>query len=169
MKKWRIISNVLLCFSALIFSSNTSIAQSYQSETEYIDSKMPDSQRQLVHQYAEQYHISEEVLQSLIFCESSYQMSAINETSGCYGISQINPSVWGYGFDTEEKQIKMMCEILMDHIEVSQDIAYSVAAYNGQSCAWTDYLNGTNTEDEFVSKVLRIAYELEDLHGKHNY
>lgn len=164
----RVVLTVLLaCSLSLCFSSNT-IAKSYESEIEYIDSKMPESQRALVRKYAEEYHISEEILQALIFCESSYQMSAVNETSGCYGIAQISP-IHGYSYDTEEKQIQKACEILMVHLDESQDMAYSLAAYNGQSKAWSDYLNGTNTEDEFVSKVFRIAYDLETLHGKHNY
>ena len=161
-------SLVLLCVLALNFSSNA-VADGYQTEIEYIDAKMPDTQRALVKKYAGEYHISEELLQSLIFCESSYQMSAINETSGCYGIAQVNPNVWGYGYNTEEKQIQKACEILMGGIEETQDIAYAIAAYNGQSNAYADYLNGVNTEDEFVSKVLRIAYDLETLHGKHDY
>ena len=165
----RFIFTILLACSLSLSFSSTTIAEGYQTEIEYIDSKMPNLQRALVHQYAEEYHISEEILQSLIFCESSYQMSAVNPTSGCYGICQINPYVWGYEYDTEEKQIAKACEILMLHIEDSQDMAYAIAAYNGQSNAWLDYLNGTNTEDEFVSKVFRIAYELEELHGKHNY
>lgn len=165
----RLVLTVLLaCSLSLCFSSNT-IAKSYESEIEYIDSKMPESQRALVRKYAEEYHISEEILQALIFCESSYQMSAVNPTSGTYGICQVNPSVHGYSYDTEEKQIQKACEILMVHLDESQDMAYSLAAYNGQRNAWNDYLNGTNTEDEFVSKVFRIAYELEELHGKHNY
>ena len=158
---------LLACSLSLSFSSNT-IAKSYESEIEYIDSKMPESQRSLVRKYAEEYHISEEILQALIYCESSYQMSAVNETSGCYGIAQISP-IHGYSYNTEEKQIQKACEILMFHLDESQDMAYSLSAYNGQSNAYSDYLNGTNTEDEFVSKVFRIAYQLEELHGKHNY
>ena len=89
-----VLTVLLACSLSLSFSSTT-IADSYQTEIEYIDSKMPDQQRLLVHKYAEEYHISEEILQSLIFCESSYQMSAVNSTSGCYGICQINPHTWG--------------------------------------------------------------------------
>ena len=145
------------------------VAESYQSETEYIDSKMPTSQRFLVHKYANEYCICEELLQSLIFCESSYQMSATNPTTGCYGICQINPNVWGYGCDTEEKQIKKCCEMLIGFLEEEPDIAYALARYNGQSDAYEDYLLGLNTENEFVSKVLRISEELERLHGKMDY
>lgn len=163
-----ILTVLLACSLSLSFSSNT-IAQGYQTEIEYIDSKMPESQRQLVHKYAEEYCISEELLQALIFCESSYRMSAVNPTSGAYGICQVNPNVHGYSYDTEEKQIQKACEILITHLEETQDMAYSIAAFNGQSNAWSDYLNGTNTEDEFVSKVFRIADELEYLHGKRDY
>ena len=153
---------------ALAIPSNT-IAQGYQTEIEYIDAKMPDSQRVLVHKYAEQYCICEEIIQSLIFCESSYQMSAVNETSGCYGICQINPHSHGYGYNTEEKQIAKCCEMLYGFLMEEPDIAYAIARYNGQSDAHSDYEKGLNTEDEFVSKVLRISEDLERLHGKMNY
>jgi len=165
----KIYLTVLLACSLSLSFSSTTIAEDYQTEIEYIDSKMPESQRQLVHQYAEEYCISEELLQALIFCESSYQMSAVNESSGCYGLAQVNPNVHGYSYDTEEKQIQKACEILTEHLKETSDIAYALAAFNGQSNAYSDYLNGTNTEDEFVSKVFRIAYDLEVLHGKHDY
>lgn len=165
----RLVLTVLLACSLSLSFSSTTMADSYLTEIEYIDSKMPESQRVLIHKYAEEYCISEEILQALIFCESSYRMTAVNETSGCYGLAQVNPNVHGYSYDTEEKQIQKACEILMSHLEKEEDMAYALACFNGQSDAYSDFLNGTNTEDEFVSKVFRIAYDLETLHGKHNY
>ena len=169
MKKWRIILAVLLYLFALFISSFITVADSYHSTTESIDSLMPESQRNLVHNYSEEYCISEELLQSLIFCESSYQMSAVNEETGCYGICQINPAVWGYGYDTESKQIRKCCEMLISYLEEEPDIAYAIARYNGQSDALLKYESGTICDDPFVSKVLNLSYELEELHGKHNY
>lgn len=158
-----------LCALVLSLSNVTTITASEQPEKEYIDSKFPDSQRTLVRKYSEQYGICEETLQALIFCESSYSMDAVNANTGCYGICQINPRVWGDWYTTEESQIQMCCEILTTHLNDIPDIGYALAAYNGQSDALVDYENGTSTEDEFVSKVLRISEQLEELHGKKNY
>lgn len=160
---------IALCAVALSLTSATPIVASDQSEIEFIDSKFPDSQREIVHKYSQEYGICEETLQALIFCESSYKMSALNTSTGCYGICQINPRVWGDWHTTEDAQVRTACEILITHLNEIPDIGYALAAYNGQSDALADYENGTNTEDEFVSKVLRISEELEELHGKKDY
>lgn len=140
-----------------------------ETEIEYIDNLCTDNQRYYIKEYASEYNLSEEIIQSLIFNESSHQMSAVNEQTGCYGIAQINPKIWGYGYDSEEKQIQKCCEMMYDFLMEEQDIAYALARYNGQSDAYSDFDKGISTEDEFVSKVLRIAEELEEYHGKREY
>ena len=141
------------------------MAQSYQTTIEYIDSCMPASQRELVRSYSEQYGICEEVLQSLIFCESSYRMDAVNEDTGCYGICQINP-IHGLDYNTEEKQLKKCCEMLIGFLDEIPDIGFAIARYNGQSKAYEDYEQGRNLDNDFVLKVLTISEQLERLHGK---
>lgn len=147
--------------TSLSLITNTTVI----AEDKTIDDYLPSYQRDLCNVYGEEYGISEEILEAILFCESSFKMSAKNNT--CYGIAQINGSVWGYDHDTEEKQVVKMCEILEMHLEEIPDMAYSLDKYNGNSKALYNYENGIISD--YADNVFTVAYELEELHGKHEY
>ena len=120
------------------------------SATDTTETYIPYSQVQLCQQYGKQYGIQPELLMAMIEVESSGRMSATNKS--CYGIMQINADVWGYGYDTEEKQIEKACQLLLSY---NCEIDQALALYNGQS---------NPHYDGYVSKVLTRSHALEQLH-----
>ena len=65
------------------------------------DTWIPQSQIDLCESLGAEYGICPELLEAIIERESSGKMEATN--GSCYGICQINGAVWGYDYDTEEK------------------------------------------------------------------
>ena len=114
------------------------------------DTFIPNNQKRLCEELGAEYGICPEVLEALIEVESAGQMTAKN--GSCYGICQINGSVWGYSYNTEEKQIRKACEMLLSY---DLPIDEALSRYNGQS---------NPHYDGYVEKVLKRAHELEVLH-----
>lgn len=114
------------------------------------DTYIPQSQVELCQQIGAEYGIQPELLEAMIEVESSGRMSAQN--GSCYGIMQINGSVWGYGYTTESAQIRKACELLLSY-ECEVDEALS--KFNGQT---------VKQYKGYVEKVLNRAHELEILH-----
>ncbi len=116
------------------------------------DTRIPQSQIDLCESLGAEYGICPELLEALIEKESSGKMEATN--GSCYGICQINGAVWGYGYDTEEKQIRKACEMLLGY---ECEVDEALARYQGQR----------NPKYEgYVEKVLTRSHELEVIHGK---
>jgi hypothetical protein len=114
------------------------------------DTWIPQSQIDLCESLGAEYGICPELLEAIIENESSGKMEATN--GSCYGICQINGAVWGYGYDTEEKQIRKACEML---IGFDCEVDEALARYQGQR----------NPKYEgYVEKVLTRSHELEVLH-----
>lgn len=83
------------------------------------------------------------------------QAEKMEATNGsCYGICQINGAVWGYDYDTEEKQIRKACEML---IGFDCEVDEALARYQGQR---------EPKYEGYVEKVLTRTHELEIIHGK---
>ena len=114
------------------------------------DTWIPQSQIDLCESLGAEYGIQPELLEALIERESSGQMSATN--GSCYGICQINGAVWGYEYDTEEKQIRKACEML---IGFDCEVDEALSKYNGQK---------NPHYDGYVEKILTRSHELEVLH-----
>ena len=114
------------------------------------DTCIPESQQELCKSIGEEYEIQPELLEAIIEQESRGQMSAKN--GSCYGICQINGAVHGYGYDTEEKQIRKACEILLYYdCEVDEALSH--------------YVGNKNYKYEgYVDEVLTRAHELELIH-----
>ena len=116
------------------------------------DTWIPQSQIDLCESLGAEYGICPELLEALIEKESSGKMEATN--GSCYGICQINGAVWGYEYDTEEKQIRKACEMLLGY---ECEVDEALARYQGQR----------NPKYEgYVEKVLTRSHELEVIHGK---
>lgn len=123
---------------------------SVKSEATDKDTFIPESQQRLCESLGAEYGIQPELLEAIIETESAGKMSARN--GSCYGICQINGAVWGYGYDTEEKQIRKACEML---IGFDCEVDEALSKYNGQRCPHYD---------GYVKKVLDRSHELEVLH-----
>ena len=116
------------------------------------DTWIPQSQIDLCESLGAEYGICPELLEALIERESNGKMEATN--GSCYGICQINGAVWGYEYDTEEKQIRKACEMLLGY---ECEVDEALARYQGQR----------NPKYEgYVEKVLTRSHELEVIHGK---
>lgn len=116
------------------------------------DTYIPQSQIELCQQIGAEYGIQPELLEAMIEVESSGRMSARN--GSCYGIMQINGSVWGYSYDTESAQIRKACELLLSY---DCEVDEALSKYGGYS---------TYSYNSYVKKILDRAHELEVLHGK---
>ena len=114
------------------------------------DTWIPQSQIDLCESLGAEYGICPELLEALIERESSGKMDATN--GSCYGICQINGAVWGYDYDTEEKQIRKACEML---IGFDCEVDEALSKYNGQK---------NPHYDGYVEKILTRSHELEVLH-----
>lgn len=115
--------------------------------------------------YGKEYHISPQLLMALIETESSGRQSAVNDT--CYGICQINSSVWGDNYNTYEKQVEQSCKILTEHLEQEEDISYALMAYNGDKRA--KKLFNSYKMSDYADKVLSRTFEIEEAQGLHDY
>ena len=137
MKKWIHVAVLLLTISVPVKAGAN-------------DTWIPESQIKLCEELGGEYGIQPELLEALIERESSGQMTATN--GSCYGICQINGAVWGYEYDTEEKQIRKACEML---IGFDCEVDEALAKYNGQK----------NPKYEgYVEKILTRSHELELIH-----
>lgn len=137
MKKWIPVAVLLLTISVPVKAGVN-------------DTWIPESQIKLCEELGGEYGIQPELLEALIERESSGQMTAIN--GSCYGICQINGAVWGYEYDTEEKQIRKACEMLIGY---ECEVDEALAKYNGQK----------NPKYEgYVEKILTRSHELELIH-----
>lgn len=137
MRKWMLIVPLLLTISFPVKAGTN-------------DTTIPQSQVQLCQKIGREYGIQPELLEAIIEQESRGQMSATN--GNCYGICQINGAVHGYGYDTEEKQIRKACEILLFYdCEVDEALSH----YNGQR----EY-----NYEGYVEEVLKRSHELELIH-----
>ncbi len=114
------------------------------------DTYIPESQQELCKTIGAEYGIQPELLEAIIEQESAGKMSATN--GSCYGICQINGAVHGYGYDTEEKQIRKACEILLYY---DCEVAEALGHYNGQKEVHYD---------GYVDEVLTRSHELEIIH-----
>ena len=137
MKKWIPVAVLLLTISVPVKAGAN-------------DTWIPESQIKLCEELGGEYGIQPELLEALIERESSGQMTATN--GSCYGICQINGAVWGYEYDTEEKQIRKACEML---IGFDCEVDEALAKYKGQK----------NPKYEgYVEKILTRSHELELIH-----
>lgn len=114
------------------------------------DTYIPQSQVELCQQIGAEYGIQPELLEAMIEVESSGRMSARN--GSCYGIMQINGSVWGYSYNTESAQIRKACELLLSY---DCEVDEALSKFNGQT---------TKRYKGYVEKVLNRAHELEVQH-----
>lgn len=140
----------IFIFSIIAISLFLLIVIPRKTEAADRDTFIPESQVKLCESLGAEYGICPEVLEALIEVESAGKMNAQN--GSCYGICQINGAVWGSDYNTEEKQIRKACEMLLSY-ELPIDEALS--RYNGQS---------NYHYDGYVKKVLNRSHELEELH-----
>lgn len=150
---------------SLVFAAALLLTPISAGAQEYADTYVNNDIKYQCYKYGREYHISPQMLMALIETESSGRQSAVNGT--CYGICQINSSVWGGNCNTYEKQVEQSCKILTEYLEQEEDISYALMAYNGDKRA-KKLFNSCKMSD-YADKVLTRAYEIEEAQGMHDY
>lgn len=117
-----------------------------------------------------EYSICPEILEALIETESGGNPTATSN-AGAVGLCQIIPKYSKY---TEAElyqpktSIKACAELLVDYCEEYGDMDISLVAYNCGEYSKT-FKNALNTGNmtRYSNKIMKRAYVLEDIHGKH--
>ena len=121
----------------------------------------------------EEFGIQPELIESIIEHESSGNPKASN--GSCKGLMQVYESVHKdrmrrlgvSNLYDPEGNIRVGCSILVELFEKSDDCAWVMMSYNGSSDAKRRAENFDFTK--YAQSVMDRAYELETIHGKHNY
>lgn len=121
-----------------------------------------------IEQIAADYGVSPELIEAMIETESRGISSVSN--GSCIGLMQVSTR-WhrdraarlGADMHTDEGNIITGVDYLMEMAADEEDLFYVLAKYNGQSDAAPGRANGYATE------IINRSYELEVIHGKHQY
>lgn len=124
---------------------------------------------QYTNQVSEQYAICPELLQAIVFYESSNKMSA--KSGKCVGYMQVSAKYHGGRADKlgvsiydGYGNILTGTDYLMELIEEYDDVAYALDVYNGNSKAKYNHENGIISS--YAGKILDLSEKLERHHGK---
>lgn len=122
--------------------------------------------------YGNKYNICPELLMAIAFCESSYQADAVN--GNCKGLMQINVDAQWERMEemgiTEDdlwnpyNSMAVAADYLAELFERYEDCAVVLMKYNGDSRVWEYTERGEMSA--YAAKVLSLAAELEEKHGK---
>lgn len=121
----------------------------------------------------EEYGVCPELLMAMIEAESSGNTKA--ENGDCKGLMQVSQK---WHVDRMERlcvsdlfdpygNILVATDYLVELFEKHGDLPLVLDIYNGNSKAYEHYENGTLSA--YAEKIMNRSYELEEVHGKHNY
>lgn len=161
-----------LIWLAIILTFGLTVYADVQ-EFEYIEQTESQEVIELTEAIAKIYPICPELLQALIFYESSNQRTVISHW-GDVGYMQINPR-WNQermqklgvtdledGYSNILVGADYLCELFKEY----EDPALVLMCYNqGEEKALGLY--NANQISEYASKILELSEQLEELHGKH--
>lgn len=159
---------MILAVAITAFMS-TPIATSAESQETYISEEIQSYCAEI----GEEYGVCPELLQAMIEAESSGNPKAVN--GNCKGLMQVSQK-WHY--DRMERlgvsdlydpygNILVATDYLVELFEKHGDLPLVLDIYNGNSKAYQNYENGTLSA--YAEKIINRSYELEEVHGKHNY
>lgn len=119
-----------------------------------------------------QYSISPELLEALIETESSGNAMETSD-HGAVGLTQVIPKYSRYSMYElyqPRTSIKAGAEILVEFCEKYGDAGMALVAYNcGEYSRQFKESLRTGELTGYANKILDRAYELERIHGKHDY
>ena len=147
----------------------TPISTSAESQETYISEEIQDYCVEI----GEEYGVCPELLMAMIETESSGRPTVSN--GECKGLMQVSQK-WHY--DRMEKlgvsdlfdpygNILVATDYLVELFEKHGDLPLVLDIYNGNSKAYQNHENGILSA--YAEKIMSRSYELEELHGKHNY
>lgn len=121
------------------------------------------------------YNICPELLQAMIFYESSWQPTATN--GNCTGLMQVNPNCHSDRMERISKAYNLECDLynpqfcimvgadyLAELIDEYGDVSLALDLYNGNSKAFSNYKQGVLSK--YSNKILTLSEELERKNGK---
>lgn len=136
-----------------------------ESQETYIKQEYQD----YVYEIADDFGICPEIVLALIETESGGNPNAIG-SSGDTGLCQIIPKFSKYSKNElldPYKNIYACCELLSE-LSMKYEIQDALAAYNmGEYSKKFKRIVGTGQTTEYAEKIMKRAYELEEVHGKH--
>lgn len=118
----------------------------------------------LCEEYGEKTNIAPELLESLIFVESSYQQHIVDNSGTCKGLCQIKPTAHSLRMQSlgvsdifdKRSNIAVGADFLRELFEEYRDVTVVLAMYNGDSRATEPgYIS------EYAEKVMRISQAFE--------
>lgn len=124
---------------------------------------------EITEEVGEMYYVCPELLQAIIFYESSYNNSC--RTGSCVGYMQVSEKYHkdrakslGVSLYSEYGNILTGTDYLMELFSRYGDLELALMKYNGDSRA--EALSKAGKKSEYVEKVLTLSEQLERAHGK---
>lgn len=162
------IATMMIMFG--LYACNSKIrAEAAGAGYEYIEQTVNEEVVELTEQVAEIYPICPELIQAIVFYESSNKMSA--RSGGCIGYMQVSEkwhsgradrlgvSIYdGYG------NILTGTDYLYELCRQYGDVALALMVYNGTADALEQAESGVISD--YAKNILELAEQLERLHGK---
>ncbi len=160
---------LILAFVAILASVLTAQANAGGPGYSRIEQTENAAVIQYTNQVAEKYAICPELLQAMVFYESSNKMSAKN--GKCIGYMQVSTKYHGGRADKlgvsiydGYGNILTGTDYLVELLEEYDDVAYALDVYNGNSKAKYNHENGIISS--YAGKILDLSEKLERHHGK---
>lgn len=159
-----------IAVSVLVLAMSLAVTSTAEGNDTYI----PPEYVQYCEEIGARYPLSPEVLEAMIETESSGNPRAYN--SGCCGLLQVDANLHKdrmarlgvtdiydpYG------NILVGADLLVELFETyGDDFGLCLLRYNGSRDAEDKALRNEFTD--YANKIMERAYELEDIHGRHNY
>ena len=151
---------ICCCLCLLYFLEVNANCKEYNPEYEkYIES------------VCREYFICPELVEAIIFYESSWTESVVSKNGQCVGLMQINEKVHKgrmkhlavTDLKDGEQNILVGVDYLAELFAKYEDVAMVLDAYNGNLHKEKWYITHTSA---YANKVLKLSAELEEKHGK---
>ena len=136
---------------------------------------IPEDIRAYAEEEGARYCICPEVLEALMFYESSFTPTATNKAGTCKGLMQVNPTVHAdrmarlgvTDIYDPHGNIKVGTDLLADLCEqYDGDVCAALMAYNGSSQARIEEYYRTGKPTRYAEKILKLSEIYERLHNK---
>lgn len=169
-RRWKdMVFIVLLLIGVLVNCTGATQADAAGADYNRIEETQDQKVIEITERMAELYPICPELLQAMVFYESSNKMSAKN--GSCVGYMQVSEK-WhadrakqlgasirdGYG------NILVGTDYMYELCEKYEDVALALMVYHGESDAEEKAERGEISR--YAEKILDLSYKLEELHGK---
>lgn len=166
----RKIATRFLAAGMITFAACSGTVLAAGSEYECVEQTENQAVIELTEWAAGKYPICPELLQALIFYESSNRKDAVSRW-GDVGYMQVNPrwqkdrmdKLGAYDLSNGYENVLIGTDYLMELCEKYEDVGLALMAYNGGDAAAESSCGELNG---YAKKILALSEQLERLHGK---